>query len=172
MSYKNDPVVDRRESDDRRIRWFARASIAFAVLLAVGEAVRNWGDWQWWPFWLVDYITAGLLFFGGRYALKESDRTARESAGWCFWIQRFARLHQFFWAFVRHKRRHETAQFRTSRLTAIIGVLFVFALGAFLWLLPIAMRVSRSRKTLKMSRKMLVAITTALSAHWRSRSKS
>ena len=38
------------------LRASARLALAFGTFLAVGELVRNWGDWQWWPFWVVDYI--------------------------------------------------------------------------------------------------------------------
>ena len=142
MSYKNDPVVDRRESDDRRITWFARASIAFAVLLAVGEAVRNWGDWQWWPFWLVDYITAGLLFFGGRCALKESTERRVSPLVGAFGFSASLGYISFF-GHMSDINGGTNGPIPHIALTAIIGVLFVFALGAFFWLLAIAMRVER-----------------------------
>ena len=34
----------------------------FAVCLAIGETTLNWGHWQFWPLWLVDYgIVVWLL---------------------------------------------------------------------------------------------------------------
>ena len=39
----------------------AYMAAAFGTFLAIGETVRNWGNWQWWPFWLVDYIAARCL---------------------------------------------------------------------------------------------------------------
>jgi len=50
----------------------ALLAIAFGLFLAVAEAVRNWGDWQWWPFWLVDYIAATLLVAGGVLQNRDS----------------------------------------------------------------------------------------------------
>ncbi|MEO0983212.1 MAG: hypothetical protein AAFX03_11230 [Pseudomonadota bacterium] len=52
--------------------WLA---VAFGLFLAVAEAYRNWGDWQWWPFWVVDYFAAFLLILGGwRVLLNRSGR--------------------------------------------------------------------------------------------------
>lgn len=30
-------------------------ALVFAIGLAIGEAIINWGNWQWWPLWVVDY---------------------------------------------------------------------------------------------------------------------
>ena len=65
------------------IRISAYLALAFGVFLFIGEVVRNWGDWQWWPFWVVDYIAASLLIFGGQRALKTG--TVRWlTGGWGF----------------------------------------------------------------------------------------
>lgn len=58
--------------------WLA---MAFGLSLAVLEAVRNWGNWQWWPFWMVDYVAAGLLVAGGVLTLRRGvDRWL--TSGW------------------------------------------------------------------------------------------
>lgn len=36
-----------------------------ALLLAGAETMINWGQWQAWPWWLVDFVAAGLLLLGG-----------------------------------------------------------------------------------------------------------
>jgi hypothetical protein len=33
----------------------------FAVCLAIGETMLNWGHWQFWPLWVVDYVIAVWL---------------------------------------------------------------------------------------------------------------
>ena len=38
----------------------------FAVGLGIGEAVINWGHWQYAPLWIVDYVIVGWLFLGFR----------------------------------------------------------------------------------------------------------
>ena len=64
----------------------ARIAIGFGVFLAIAEVVRNWGDWQPWPWWVVDYIAVALLLFGGRAALPGRARrsAAPLCAGWGF----------------------------------------------------------------------------------------
>jgi hypothetical protein len=46
-------------------KWSARLAIGFAVFLALAEIRRNWGDWGYAPFWIVDYIAVALLLYGG-----------------------------------------------------------------------------------------------------------
>ena len=43
----------------------AYMALLYGVGLAGFETLVNWGQWQWWPFWLVDYVAAALLLFGG-----------------------------------------------------------------------------------------------------------
>ena len=41
----------------RASAWLA---VGFGGFLALAELARNRGNWQWWPFWLVDFIAAAL----------------------------------------------------------------------------------------------------------------
>jgi hypothetical protein len=41
--------------------WLA---LGFGTFLAVAEVLRNAGEVQWWPFWVVDYIAVALLQWG------------------------------------------------------------------------------------------------------------
>lgn len=73
--------------------WLA---LAFGLSLAVLEVVRNWGHWEWWPFWLVDYISASMLVAGGLTALK-TRATPLLCAAWgfscaMFWMSFFGHL--------------------------------------------------------------------------------
>ncbi len=55
--------------------------------LAGFETLVNWGQWQWWPFWLVDYVAAALLIGGAVAVLKRRTASLRLlSAGWAFAI--------------------------------------------------------------------------------------
>jgi len=45
-------------------------AIIYGLGLASFETYVNWGQWQWWPFWLVDYVAAALLIFSGLATLK------------------------------------------------------------------------------------------------------
>lgn len=42
-------------------RGSAGPALAFGIFLAIAGAVRNRGDWQWWPFRVVDSIARGPL---------------------------------------------------------------------------------------------------------------
>lgn len=64
-------------------------SAYMALLYGVGlggfETLVNWGQWQWWPFWLVDYVAAALLLFGGFKTLKHPYYGAKLLClGWGF----------------------------------------------------------------------------------------
>lgn len=41
-----------------------RFALVFAIALGIGEAVINWGHWQYAPLWIVDYIYRGLVALG------------------------------------------------------------------------------------------------------------
>lgn len=78
------------------LRLSAWAALLFGSFLALAEAYRNWGAWQWWPFWLVDYMAAALLIYGAWIALR-SGRKASLAAGWgftaaMFWMSLFSHI--------------------------------------------------------------------------------
>lgn len=109
------------------IRISAWLAIVFGLALAVLEAVRNWGDWQWWPFWAVDYLAAALLVIGGVEALRRGS--ARWLAGgWGFACAMF--WMSFFSHYEGVLKLGAQAGAREQRLTVIIGVMFgLTALG-------------------------------------------
>ncbi|MEM9937235.1 MAG: hypothetical protein AAF768_00170 [Pseudomonadota bacterium] len=113
------------------IRLSAILALAFGGFLFVAEIVRNWGDWQWWPFWVVDYIAAGLLIFGGQRALNTG--TVRWlTGGWgftaaMFWMSFFSHIDQ-----LRREADEHNGPVDETVLTTIIGVMLVVALVGFL----------------------------------------
>ena len=63
----------------------ASLAIIYGLGLASFETYVNWGQWQWWPFWLVDYVAAALLIFGGLATLKSHIYGSKLlCAGWGF----------------------------------------------------------------------------------------
>jgi hypothetical protein len=46
-------------------------AIVFGIVLALAETARNLGNWQWWLFWLVDFIAVGLLLGGAALLLRK-----------------------------------------------------------------------------------------------------
>lgn len=113
------------------IRVSAFLAIAFGVFLAIAEAARNWGDWQWWPYWLVDYIAVALLIFGAQRALKTG--TVRWLAGAWGWT-----AGTFYSSFFSHIERISVgAEDRVGNideqpLTIIIGVMLGISILGFL----------------------------------------
>lgn len=109
------------------IRLSACLAIAFGIFLFVGEIARNWGDWQWWPFWVVDFIAAALLIFGGQRALNTGTLRWLTS-GWgftaaMFWMSFFSHLEN-----LRAPRIEHTGPIDEGRLTTIIGAMLAIAL--------------------------------------------
>ncbi|MDZ4858126.1 MAG: hypothetical protein SGI88_04025 [Candidatus Hydrogenedentes bacterium] len=58
-------------------------ALLFAIGLAIGEAVINWGNWQWWPLWVVDYAIAVALVYGF-VASRNPVRTHVLTSAWAF----------------------------------------------------------------------------------------
>jgi hypothetical protein len=114
----------------RKSAWLA---LAFGVFLGIAEALRNWGDWQPWPFWTVDFIAAGALVWGALRALgRGSSRLL--SAAWGFTVG------VFWMSFFSHAESLNTqaeATYAGGRigeggLTLIIGAMLVAAIAGLL----------------------------------------
>ena len=51
----------------------AYLAILYGIGLICFETLVNWGQWQWWPFWIVDYVAALFLILGGLATLKKRN---------------------------------------------------------------------------------------------------
>lgn len=58
-------------------------ALLFAAGLAIGEAVINWGNWQYAPLWIVDYIIVAWLILGF-VKTRHGDNLHILLAGWAF----------------------------------------------------------------------------------------
>ena len=58
-------------------------AIVFAVGLGIGEAVINWGRWQYAPLWIVDYVIVAWLLWGV-IATRAGERVHLLLAAWAF----------------------------------------------------------------------------------------
>jgi hypothetical protein len=69
------------------LQWSRYTALLFAVGLGIGEAVINWGHWQFAPLWIIDYICVVWLLAGfyqtrGQAVGKQS--VAVLASGWAF----------------------------------------------------------------------------------------
>lgn len=46
------------------LTWSRYSALVFAIGLGIGEAVINWGHWQYAPLWVVDYVIVAWLLLG------------------------------------------------------------------------------------------------------------
>lgn len=58
-------------------------AIVFAAGLGIGETVINWGDWQYAPLWIVDYIIVIALLVGAFQAFPLRSASILKAA-WAF----------------------------------------------------------------------------------------
>lgn len=69
----------------KRLILSAGLAIVFGIGLACFETLVNWGQWQWWPFWMVDYVAAALLIVGGLATFKQFKLGSKLlCSGWGF----------------------------------------------------------------------------------------
>ena len=111
------------------LRASAVLGLVFGCFLALAETARNWGQWQWWPFWLVDFIAAGLL-------LASSVRVLRRRPGGGAWLcgaWGFATsmFYMSFWSHIEHLSEPAEGNFAQGPLTVTIGLLWGVTLLGF-----------------------------------------
>lgn len=58
-------------------------ALVFAVGLGIGEAVINWGHWQYAPLWIVDYIVVGWLLWAF-FKTRSGGHVHSLLSGWAF----------------------------------------------------------------------------------------
>ena len=104
----------------------AQLALAFGLFLAVAEVARNWGDWQWWPFWLVDFIAAGLLVLGSVSTFRDRPRAPALLAG--AWGFTSAMFYMSFWSHIGSLDQAVEGNVSAGPLTVIIGVMWVLTI--------------------------------------------
>ena len=55
----------------------------YSIILAIVEVMLNWGDWQYTPLWIVDYIIVIILLFAV-FIFKENLQRLMLLLGWAF----------------------------------------------------------------------------------------
>jgi hypothetical protein len=68
------------------LQWSRYTALLFAVSLGIGEAVINWGHWQFAPLWIVDYVCVVWLLAGFYLTRDKVDwrGVAVLASGWAF----------------------------------------------------------------------------------------
>ena len=68
------------------LQWSRYTALLFAVGLGIGEAMINWGHWQFAPLWIVDYICVVWLLAGFYRTRDKVDGRAVAvlASGWAF----------------------------------------------------------------------------------------
>jgi hypothetical protein len=65
------------------LKYTRYTALLFAIGLAIGEAAINWGNWQWWPLWVVDYVIVVALLYGFLVA-RNPARAHVLTTAWAF----------------------------------------------------------------------------------------
>ena len=55
----------------------------YSMILAIVEAMLNWGNWQYAPLWIVDYIIVFILL-SAVFLFKENVQRLLLLLGWAF----------------------------------------------------------------------------------------
>ena len=108
----------------------ARLALGFPIFLALAEIRRNWGDWGYAPFWVVDYIAVALLLVGWRKAV--SRPTARGVGLLCgAWGFTCAMFYASFFSHLQRFGEPDHGPDDPIALTVVIGVLFALTIVGF-----------------------------------------
>jgi hypothetical protein len=113
--------------------WLA---LAFGTFLAVAEVLRNSGEIQWWPFWVVDYLAVALLQWGAIAVLwTPNDRGLGVlTAAWgftaaMFYLSLFSHIEAMQKTGLPFSLSNIQSATDEPVLTLIIGTLFAIALA-------------------------------------------
>jgi hypothetical protein len=63
--------------------WSRYIAVSFAIGLGIGEAVINWGRWQYAPLWIVDYVIVAWLLYAF-VSTRAGQRVHLLLAAWAF----------------------------------------------------------------------------------------
>ena len=106
-------------------------AIGLGIALAIVEAMRNWGDWQWWPYWAIDYIMAALLISGGVLVLGKARISGQFLA--FAWGVSFGTGYMSFWGHIENFNNAAHGNISQVPLTYLIGFgLFCCVVGFIL----------------------------------------
>ena len=65
------------------LAWSRYMAVVFAIGFGIGEAVINWGQWQYAPLWIVDYVIVARLMWAS-VSTRGGQRVHLLLAAWAF----------------------------------------------------------------------------------------
>jgi len=117
-----------------KLSFSAYMALLYGFGLAGFETLVNWGQWQWWPFWLVDYVAAGLLLLAGFATLKNLTSSSKLLClGWGFTLG-------MMWMSLAGNIADGTDPDRAARVADLYVALIVFSLAYSLIGLVLALK--------------------------------
>jgi hypothetical protein len=115
-----------------RLKLSAILAICYGLIIAILEAVRNWGDWQWWPYWVIDYIMAVMLIYGGFLVLRNVRKSHLILS--CAWGVSFGASYMSFWGHIENFNNPAHGHIGQTPLTYLIGLSLVGCILGFVLL--------------------------------------
>ena len=58
-------------------------AVLYSIILSVTEVALNWGDWQYAPLWIVDYLIVLILLLAV-FIFKDNIQKSLLLTGWSF----------------------------------------------------------------------------------------
>ena len=58
-------------------------ALLFAIGLAIGETIISWGNWQFAPIWIVDYLMV-IFLLAAYYKTRQAEYVYTLLAAWAF----------------------------------------------------------------------------------------
>ena len=55
----------------------------YSIILGIVEIILNWGNWQYGPLWIVDYIIV-IILLSAVFVFKENTQRLMLLLGWAF----------------------------------------------------------------------------------------
>jgi len=105
-----------------KLEYSAYLALFFGIGLAAFETLVNWGQWQWWPFWLIDYAAAILLICGAFSVFRQHGFAAKLlCAGWAFTLA-------MFWMSLAGNIENGTDPARAARAADLYVLMIVFSI--------------------------------------------
>jgi hypothetical protein len=104
------------------LQWSRYTALLYAIGLGIGEAVINWGDWQFAPLWIVDYVCSAALLFAF-WNTRRGGQIHTLTSAWAFTCGVF---YMAFFIWLDRMREEGRSIADAGPLVGIIGCMLIF----------------------------------------------